>query len=238
MKKIYFSILVIFLALALTGKSQDVYTTTGGEMVFQFADVNGDVSGNTIESTGTRWTVFLHLGMYGHMDINNNLGFYSGITMRNMGFITNERWDQDLVKVIRRTYNIGVPLAFKLGAFDKGYFLFAGGEYEWLFHYKEKTWVDGAGARKNTKVNFTEWFSNRTPSFLPSIIAGVQFPGGINLKFRYYLKNYMNKDYKNSSGDFPYQNFDVKLFSLSLSYNLRWNSIIHAASFHENLANR
>ena len=61
------------------------------------------------------------------MDFSNSIGLYTGVAIRNVGFI----YDTDLpTKTIRRSYNLGVPLALKLGVFDKHMYLFGGGEYD------------------------------------------------------------------------------------------------------------
>ncbi len=219
--------MVFYPGLMIFTKAQKVYTTTGGEMIFQMSEINR--SGDHIP-TNLRWTVFLHLGTNVHLDLGNAVGFYSGVAIRNVGFIMNEyntniNNEQVLVKHIYRTYNLGVPLAIKLGSIDKNFFIFGGGEYEWLFHFKHKYWPSGNGGRSNEKTKYTEWFSNEVKSLIPSLFAGIQFPGGVNLKFKYYLQNYMNKNYVDSAGDKPYEDLNIKLFYISLSVNIRHKSI-------------
>ena len=70
---------------------------------------------------------------------------------------------------------LGVPLAIKLGSFKNHFYFFGGGEYEMAFHLKEKYWTDSFD-RSGPKTKSTEWFSSQTPTFLPSLFAGVQFP--------------------------------------------------------------
>ena len=193
---------------------KEIYTTSGGEMIFQMSDVN---EGGPV-STNTRWTIFLHLGTYVHMDFNDRVGVFSGLALRNVGFITN----QGTEKKIRRTYNLGIPLALKVGLFDKHLYLFGGGEYEWLFHYKEKYWPNSNGKRDNEKVKYTEWFSNRVTRFMPSWFIGLEMPFGINVKFKYYLKNYMNQDYMDANGDLIYQDLEVNLYYVSVAWNMEY----------------
>lgn len=236
-KAIILLVAIVFIAsLQSIIAQKSIYTTSGGEMIFQMSELdhNGSVP------TDLRWTVFLHLGSYVHMDFNDNIGVYSGLAMRNVGFIGNEI---DIpanmpVKTIRRTYNLGIPLAIKLGSFDKQFYVFGGGEYEWLFHYKEKTWVDGDGSRSGTKVKYTEWFSQRVNALMPSLFVGLQFPAGFNVKFKYYMKNYMNQDYTHATQGKIYSDFDVKLYYISLSWNIKNKSI--KSSFNEgiNLSSR
>ncbi len=211
MKKLLLTLLSVQLAWA--GYAQEgIYTTTGGEMIFQMSEVN---EGGPI-STNTRWTIFLHLGTYVHKDFNNNFGLFSGLSLRNVGFITNE----DTEKKIRRTYNLGLPLAIKVGVFDKHLFLFGGAEYEWLFHYKEKYWPNSNGKRDGEKVKYTEWFSNRVNRFVPSVFVGVETPWGMNIRFKYYLQNYMNQNYIDASGDLLYSDLEVNLYYISIGWNM------------------
>ena len=77
MKKVLFIILMVFYpGLMIFTKAQKVYTTTGGEMIFQMSEINR--SGDHIP-TNLRWTVFLHLGTNVHLDLGNAVGFYSGV---------------------------------------------------------------------------------------------------------------------------------------------------------------
>ena len=55
-----------------------------------------------------------------------------------------------------------------------------------MFHFKQKTFIDGA------KYKYSDWFSSRTPTFIPSVFAGIQFPGGLQVKVKYYLDDFLN----------------------------------------------
>lgn len=70
---------------------------------------------------------------------------------------------------------------------------------------------------------FSIWFSNRVVKIAHGPFVGLQLPFGLNLKFKYYLNNFFNKDFvvldaKNQPTK-PY-NFDVNLFYVSLSFNI------------------
>ncbi len=218
---------LLIASCSLIRAQKHVYTSYSGEMLFQGSTV--DRSGNPAP-TNMRWTVFLHLGAYVNLDFNDAIGMYSGLAVRNVGFISNENipsinGTEKFTKTIRRTYNLGVPLALKIGSLDDHFFIFGGGEYELLFHYKEKWWPDGNGNRSGTKLKFTEFFGSRTPAFMPSVFAGVQFPGGLNLKFKWYLRNYMNKNFRDSDGNYPYSDLNVRLFYVSVSWNISHKSV-------------
>ncbi|MFW5657483.1 MAG: hypothetical protein ACOC31_03305 [Bacteroidota bacterium] len=192
-------------------QAQKVYSLSSGELIFSHAEVerfNIDIPVNL------RFTLFFHYGQYWHVDFGNHIGFYTGGAIRNVGFIT----DQENYKVKRRSYTLGVPFALKLGTFKDNLFLFAGGEYELLFHYKQKIFID------NRKIKMTEWFSNRTNRFLPSVFAGIQFPKGFNIKFKYYLDNFLNPDFEGYDNGVPidYSSFDkTQVYYVSVSKQIR-----------------
>lgn len=216
MKRISKYVAVVLLSLVFQSSyaQREIYITTGGEMLFQTSEVT---SGGTDLQTNMRWTIFLHLGSYAHIDFTNNIGMFSGLALRNVGFITNEGTE----KKIRRTYNLGIPLALKVGLFDKKLYVFGGGEYEWLFHYKEKYWPNSNGGRDGDKIKSTKWFSSRVNSLIPSVFFGIALPGGFNVKYKIYLENYMNQSYADANGDLIYQDLNVNVNYISLSWNMR-----------------
>ena len=100
---------VLFTAPA---NSQDVYSVSSWESLFQWAEVPGTPqAGATAINEQLRYTIVLNVGHYFHVDFNNSIGLYSGLALRNVGFI----YDTDVpTKTIRRSYNLGVPLALKI----------------------------------------------------------------------------------------------------------------------------
>jgi hypothetical protein len=214
--KIYFCLFITLGIINISVMAQkEFYTVTSGELIFsqsqasftqEFIDQYPDAR---LADNNVRFTCFFHLGQYLHYDINDNFGLYSGLGVRNVGMITDESLPQtvtvsgaivpyDDYKVIRRQYMLGVPLAFKVGSFSKHLYFFGGGEYELAFVLKEKYWT-GSFDRDGSKTKTVKWFSDQTPTFLPSVFAGVQFPGGFNVRFKYYLTDFLNTDYKVSS---------------------------------------
>ncbi|MDP4187922.1 MAG: hypothetical protein Q8905_07750 [Bacteroidota bacterium] len=211
MHKLFWSLLIAVFASCLLVKAQKPYRLSSGEIIFSYADVNNN--GKDINSI-LRFTCFFHAGEYWHFDFDNHKGLYTGLAIRNVGLITKE----DSLKTKRRSYTLGIPLAFKIGDFKNNSYFYAGGEYEWLFNYKEKTFKGG------NKTKFSEWFSNRTHTFIPSVFAGIQFPNGFNLKFKYYLNNFLNKNFVDDQGNKPYKNMDTHIFYVSVSFFLNKNS--------------
>ena len=209
-----FYILAVLLLLSLSVRAQKLYTVSGGEIIFQSSSVEKKTDGvNTSVNTNLRFTLFLHIGEYLHYDFNDHVGMFTGLGIRNVGFITEE----DSIKDKYRTYNLGMPLAIKFGSFKKNLFLFGGAEYEWMFHFKHKTFVE------NTKTKYTSWFSNHTPALIPSVFVGLQLPAGFQFKFRYYLDNYLEERYTYTSAPQGYNKTQV--WYISVSYQIRNNKI-------------
>ncbi|MCK4750755.1 MAG: hypothetical protein KAT15_27040 [Bacteroidales bacterium] len=201
MKSILFISVVAIELLSLDANAQGrFYRSGGGEVILSGADVNF----NDVEvETNMRFTLFFHVQQHLNVDLTEFLGLYTGIAIRNVGLITEDlyqnvgfsniddqhpNWNKS-TKIKRRSYSLGFPLAVKLGAIKKHYFIYAGGEYEWMFHYKQKLFID------DNKTKFKEWASDRVNPWIPSVFAGVQFPGGLNLKLKYYLDDFLNTDF-------------------------------------------
>lgn len=249
--KLYFIIVAAMALISLDAKSQKMYPVTSGEVIFSQSQssftssfVNQYPTAKLV-ADNVRFTVFFHIGQYIHYDFNNNVGMFSGIAIRNVGMITDETLPQTVsltngaavpysdYKIIRRQYMLGVPLAFKVGAFNNHFYLYGGGEYEMAFHLKEKYW-SGTFDREGSKTKNTQWFSNQTPTFLPSVFAGVQLPGGVNLKFKYYLTDFLNNDYTTSRNSTEGSTFDLsdlsryqesQVFSFSLCWQFNTASL-------------
>ncbi len=223
MKKSILSLITACLLFSLQDiSSQDVYSVSSGELLFQLSDT--ELNGLPVQER-LRFTIFPHFGQYWHLDFRNSIGMYTGLALRNVGFIYDE--EAPLQKTIRRSLNLGVPLALKLGSFKDHFFIYGGGEYELLFHYKAKRWY--SNEREGEKITDSEWFSDKTNRFVPAAIAGVQFPGGFNIKFKYYLGDFLNLDYYGrdlhednvSFASYTKQN----MFYFSVSWQLRTDQI-------------
>ncbi|RUA29755.1 MAG: hypothetical protein DSY76_03085, partial [Bacteroidetes bacterium] len=169
-------------------------------------------------------TIWFHFSTNWHYDFSNRFGLYSGLSNRNIGFITkemstaidNNTGSTYMVKWKRRSYSLGIPLALKFGDMEKGFYAFAGGQIEWLYHYKEKEFLT-TGKRK-----YSEWFSDRTQMFLPSVFVGVTFPHGLSVKFTYALNDFMNKSYVDAAGNKPYKDLDSRIMYISFFNTIRW----------------
>lgn len=225
-----FSLFAIFVSNA---KAQtDVYSISSGELLFQWGDMeftdaykeaNPD---NELLVSPMRFTMFFHLGYNLHVDFSDKFGIYSGFGLRNVGLISNERIKDadDIIqdyKFVRRSYNLGVPFALKLGSFENNTYFFVGGEVELQFAYKEKYW--NSHSRSGTKSKNSEWFGDQTNTIVTSGFVGFQFPYGVNIKFKYYFDDFLNHDYKkpnNALSDLTrYETSQLMYFSLSWQFD-------------------
>ena len=240
MKKI--TLIMLFIGVFFVGNSySQLYRSSSGEVIFSWADAK--YSNDTTDAVDNvknvmRFTLWFHFQQAWHYDFNNNVGIMFGVSMRNIGFITEPEavyfhgdkriyhekgtgptYDNKLSTVKQRTYTLGMPIAVKLGNFDKGFYFFAGGEYEYAFHYKEKVWLD------NDKKKYSEWWGDEVTQFLPSVFAGATFAGGATIKFKWYLENFMNQNHRADLEGVaekikPYENYDVQLFYVSLAWTV------------------
>lgn len=237
MKHFLFILAMMFLLSAGQTMAQKVYPISSGEMIFsngtvEFTDAymqqfpEAEVSGVPL-----RFTAFFHFTQYWHVDFGQNFGLFSGLGIRNVGLISDEILYNSAsgidsyqpYKIIRRVYTGGVPLALKFGSFKDNLYFFGGGEVEFPIHYKEKYW--NSHSRDGSKTKTKEWFGGQTEPIMPSLIAGVQFPGGINLKFKYYLNDMLKHSYTNSNfvSDLTrYKSSQVWYVSLSWQFNTNY----------------
>ncbi|HEX5172300.1 MAG TPA: hypothetical protein VFW11_24155 [Cyclobacteriaceae bacterium] len=212
MRSTYCSILFTILFCSVGAQDKKIYTTTSGELIFSFASVDnaGGEDGSIM-----RFSPFFNLQNWVNIDRSDRFGIFTGLSVRNIGFI----YDVDeTTRKKYRTYSLGIPIGVKIGNLsDK--FLFFGYELEIPLNYKEKTFID---EDKEDKDNI--WFTSRVPAINHSLMVGVQLPHGATLKFKYYLTNFFNEDYKASDGQGgtykPYEGVNVNVFYFSLSFSL------------------
>jgi hypothetical protein len=229
--------LLLLLSIFITGEinaaKPKIYEVTTWEFIFSLSDVSltdefsAQYPNAEITKSNVRFTPFFNIGEYWNFDFGDHVGFYTGLGIKNIGLITDERLP-DLVgsdnlvdyKIVRRLYTGGIPLAFKIGSFKENLYFIAGGEYEFAIHYKEKYWTD-TQSRSGSKTRYREWFGNQTPLLMPSLFAGVQLPGGFNIKFKYYLNDFLDNSYakaSNTTAGQPYNISDLTRYKQSQVY--------------------
>jgi hypothetical protein len=232
MKKYLLIIILTLVFITIEAQQKRIYHSSGSEIILSGADM---VFNGTDVNNNMRFTLFFHTQQQINFDLTNNIGLYTGLAIRNVGLIMEDLYqnvgydvdntDPDYnknTKIKHRSYSLGFPLAVKIGSFDKNYFFYAGGEYEWMFAYKQKKFIDGE------KYKFTEWTSDRVNPWIPSLFAGIQFPYGFNLKFKYYLNDFLNKDFtgQDFGQDVDYSQFQSSnIWYISLSFFMNRNMI-------------
>jgi len=231
--KILLPAALFLIAISLEAQQKRVYHTSGAETIFSGADVRYDLHS---VNTNVRFTMFFHSQHHVNLDLTNNIGLYTGFGLRNIGLINEDLYqhigflnidrnhpDYDKnVKIKRRSYSLGFPVALKLGSFKDHFFLYGGYEYEWMFHYKQKLFIDGE------KHKLREWTSDRVNSWIPSVFAGIQFPAGFNLKFKYYLDNFLNPDFRGTDfgEEVDYSRFDSsRIWYIAVSFMVDRNLV-------------
>jgi len=240
--------LLFFGAVSLYGQSEDNswtqkknYISFEGEMIFSLAQI--EESTDLDYRQNLRWSPVFNLAWHYNYDVSDYLGFNIGLGIRNVGFIAKadpidvriddevvtlgmDAEDNDIDRVKYRTYNLGIPIGFKVGRLDQKnpLFLFGGYEVEFPFHYKEKEFDGRDKLRKRT-----DWFSPKTNNFQQAAFVGVQLPEGFSLKFKYYLTEFFDDGFEQfakldgfnediSTRIRPFENFNANVFYISLTW--------------------
>ena len=210
---------IIVLCTSTQGFSQENkwYSTSGGEAILSWATVdNNGQEGNVV----TRFSAFFHFQSLANKDFSDKAGMYTGLTLRNIGFIYDDP-NNAAVRKKFRTYNVGIPFGLKFGNLRKSH-VFLGYELEIPLHYKEKTFVN-----EKREERFGVWFSDRTPTVMHSAFIGFRGPAGMSIKFKYYLTSFFNENYteiNDGVSSTPYKGFDANVFYASLSFELFRNT--------------
>jgi len=173
--------------------------------------------GGDMKLTTPRFTAFLNLGLNLNYDFNNHFGFYTGLNVKNIGFI--EKVGDVTIK--HRDYTFGLPIGLKIGNIDYGSYFLVGGGIDFPFNYREKTFT-----KRNDKAKFNEWFSDRTPAAMGYVFVGAHLNPGIALKLQYYPGNFMNPDFTETVKGItykPYDGYKVNLLLLSLGIDIPYH---------------
>jgi hypothetical protein len=202
------------------------YTSGSFDMFIFSTSVMDKLSNPSTQLSTLRFTYFPNLGLNFNYDFNNTIGLFSGINMKNIGFIEKIAVIDSTVK--RRVLTLGVPLGIKVGKFSRHNFGFLGGGVDFPFNYKEKGYI-----RRGNKDKFNEWFSDRTAPVMPYFFAGFSYGPGITVKFQYYPQNFLNTSYAewipSTQGagkyEYIYSNYtNVNLILLSIGFDVPYSS--------------
>jgi len=167
-----------------------------------------DINGSSALAT-TRYSAFFHTGVQLHKDFSKSFGVFTGMGIKNIGFIN--KVNDSTIK--RRVYTIGVPVGIKFGIMKKS-FIMLGGGIDIPFNYKEKGFV-----KRGKKDKFNEWFSDRTPAFMPYGFIGARSKKGFQLKLQYYPTNFFNQDYEVNNVAI-YKNYEANLLLLTFGADI------------------
>ncbi len=196
------------LFITISTLAQKQYLTSDGELIFGFANIERN---GVREPSVPRVTLFFHGQTLWHIDRSQQFGWFTGLSLRNVGFIYDE---SDVIRKKFRTYNLGIPVAVKIGNMDRTY-VYGGYELEIPFNYKEKTFVSGEKRDK-----FNNWFSNRVNTINHTVFVGVRLRYGTSLRLKYYLTPFFNEDFETLDGQGqrirPYESLNAHLFYFSI----------------------
>lgn len=163
----------------------------------------------------------LNIGYNFNYDFDDRFGIFTGIGIKNIGFI--EKNGDSTIK--RRVYTIGAPLGFKLGNLRKKNYGFIGGGVDFPLNYREKGFV-----KRGDKQKFNEWFSDRVPDYMPYLFVGFAYNGGSTLKVQYYPSNFMNTEYTEVHDGIytkPYNGYRVNLLYITLGIDIHYKRHEH-----------
>jgi len=199
-------------------KANKPYFSTNMDGLILSTTVGSDAPISSNSLTTPRFTAFLHIGVNINYDFNNSVGIFTGLNIKNIGFI--EKYNNPDSTVKRRVYTFGIPLGFKFGNLKYGSFFIAGGGVDFPFNYKEKGFTE-----RGHKDKFNEWFSSRTPAAMPYVFVGAVLRPMMSIKLQYYPTNFMNENYTTTVGNAtvtPSKGYDVKLIMLTLGFDINY----------------
>ena len=202
-------------SMAPKTKIGSVYFSTQMDGYILSTAMYGDTKPGNSNIGTPRFTAFLHIGATAHINFNSHVGLFSGLGIKNIGFI--EKFDNSDSTVKRRVYTIGLPLGLKVGNMFGNYAMIGGG-VDFPFHFKEKGFV-----KRSNKVKEGEWFGQQTAAVMPYVFVGAHFKPGINVKLQYYPTNFLNQDYQktvNGVTTQPYANYEVNLAMVTLGIDI------------------
>lgn len=180
-----------------------------------------DKPGNDDALTPLRFSFVINFGMNINRDFGKHFGVFSGLGIKNIGFIEKHHTLDSTVK--RRVYALGAPLGFKIGNLAKRNFVMLGGGADLAFHYKEKGFI-----RRGNKDKTREWLSDRTPLIMPHVFLGASFAPGITIKAQYYPGNFLSTGFTETIGGVdvrPYSGYDVNLLLFSIGFDIHYKKV-------------
>jgi hypothetical protein len=199
--------------------TQKVYISTDFD-IFLLSTSVLEKTGMDTKLTPVRFTAIPFLGFNVNYDFSNRVGLYTGLNIKNIGFIEKSKDPDSTVK--RRVYTIGIPLGLKIGKIKYGNYVILGVGADFPFNYREKGFTD-----RGNKTKFNEWFSDRTVRIMPYAFLGVHLNPVLTFKLQYYPSNFLNQDYKTSNtsgGEIkPYVAYNVSTILLTAGIDIPYS---------------
>lgn len=201
-----------------------LYWSSGMDMMLFSTSQTTNAFSLTNGLTPVRFTYLLNFGFDLNYDFSKNVGAFTGIGLKNIGFIEKYKAIDSTVK--RRVLAIGIPVGIKFGNLHRHTYGFIGGGADLAFNYKEKGYI-----RRGNKDKFNEWFSDRTNLIMPYVFAGFAFKPGITLKAQYYMNSFINPSFSTpvvsggaTSYYYPYASFTQNnIIMLSVGFDVRYS---------------
>lgn len=208
-------LLVLAVLLQLRVHAQVSYKNTYWGNTVEMTFSSADISRPTKNDFATlRVSNVMNIGITLNHDFGKAFGIYTGIGIRNIGFIEKIAITDSTVK--RRVYCAEVPVGIKIGSLYRRRYLVLGGGGDFAFNYKEKGFV-----KRGDKEKFNEWLSDRTPLFMPFVFVGFSFNPGLVLKLQYYPQNFLNTGYIDTKASTKlYAGYNVNLLMLNLGVDI------------------
>lgn len=207
---------------AETHEENKFYSSNGLDMaLLSTSTLDRPGPGNDDGLTPVRFTLFINFGYNLNYDFSNRFGLFTGIGIKNIGFVEKFRTLDSTVK--RRVYTLGVPLGMKIGNLSKRNFIMLGGGADLAFNYREKGYI-----RRGNKDKFNEWFSERTPLIMPHVFLGASFAPGVTIKAQYYPGNFLNSSFVENIGGVniqPYAGYNVNLLLFSIGFDIHYKHV-------------
>jgi hypothetical protein len=218
--KIYSLTSLLFILTAFSNvkaqeqSTKNLYSSTSFEIIFSLANVDAD----TMEvSNIVRFAPVFNFQWLLNYDMSNNFGVFIGADIRNLGLIREIQNTSPVTKYKNRVYTLGIPAGIKLGNLNSGLFIYGGGEIEWAWNYKQKEFQNGDKIKKDIY-----WNPKQVNQWQPSVFVGLNFPYGMNVKFKYYFENLLKQDYvaynENNQPYMPYAGQNSQIFYFSLNF--------------------
>ncbi|WP_018341586.1 outer membrane beta-barrel protein [Cytophaga aurantiaca] len=179
-------LLIAFLCIQVAAFSQNkIYGVFETKALFQVGMIE-DSAGGHVKSI-LRFTPVANYTLMAHKDFNNKVGIYTGIGIKNVGFITRQNSSDMTVK--SRAYCLSVPVGLKFGNFKEDNYLFIAGEFLTQLDYKEKVFIDGDKSKRKS------FYDNDINLFNYSASIGFHLKGLI-IGAEYTLSNFFDDKYR------------------------------------------